>query len=437
MLVSDIGVRSHDIQSGLYKYQDALIDLKLRKTILIGKAASLASHLRGIQVIDNYEGLITMASKLGITSIELEKVLEILNDIEYVRTIGSTDQPDRVEVRLNTFQTTYERLGEKWETQNPAEFEVKMVGLINELSRGVRKASSLEHDYDMKTIEYSNLMDLGTQGGLISTFDSASTGEKMIFSPIYMEENPEKVVELIAKYNEVEVNNAIKLLNSMPGYPVFDLNNINNVVLLEMMNSNIFQTPAISASGGTVNFMFSPFTESQDRQMLKHARNVVAAVRYGERFSTYSSLKMPLRFLNSLLENGYIGRTPHSDIEAQYGVLRDSGLGRIEEVMTGRFRFHLADSDYARNVVRLAKKILFTQTDFDPEMARGIVEEAWDLRSNLSSYQFNDYVPNLRNIKNVSNALREKETLRKSSQSQKFISNMLNTLYMGGEPDVF
>lgn len=437
MQASDIGVRTLDIQSGLYKFQDPLIDLKLRRTILIGKAASLASHLRGLQVIENYEGLITLASKLGISSIELEKVLEILNEIEYIRTIGSTDQPDRVEVLLSKFQTTYERLGEKWESQNPAEFEQKMIQLIDELSSGVMPVSSLPDDYDLNAGELSSLMDLGTQGGLISTFDGISAGEKMIYSPLFMEENPAQVVELLSKFKQVEVNKAIQLLKAMPGMPIVDLHNVSNMPLLEMMNHNIYQTPGITASGGTVNFLFSPFTDSQDRQMLKHARYVVAAVRYGQKFSRYSELTMPLKFLNHLLEKGYIGKTPHSDILAQYGVLRDCGLGRIEEVVTGRFRFYLADTTYAKDVVRLAKKILFSKTDFDPEMSRGVVEEAWNLREQLSGYEFNEYIPNLNNIKNVGKVLKEKEHLRKSSQSQKLVNSMLNKLFIEGEPDVF
>lgn len=39
----------------LYKYNVSLLDLKIGETMLIGKAASLASHLRGIQVIEDYD----------------------------------------------------------------------------------------------------------------------------------------------------------------------------------------------------------------------------------------------------------------------------------------------------------------------------------------------------------------------------------------------
>lgn len=58
-----IGIRSLDIQTGLYKYDDSILDLKIGETILIGKAASLASHLRGIQVIEDYEALKALASR--------------------------------------------------------------------------------------------------------------------------------------------------------------------------------------------------------------------------------------------------------------------------------------------------------------------------------------------------------------------------------------
>lgn len=434
---AEIGVRSLDIQSGLYRFNDSLIDIKLRKTTSIGKAASLATHLRGLQVIENYDGLIALASKLGISAIELESILSTLDEIEYVRVIGSKQNPDRVEVLLSNFQTTYERLGEQWELSNPAEFEQKMVSIISKLSSEAIHKNQFNTTYDLNEAESSLIMDLGTQGGLIGSYSNPSTGYEMFYSPIYMEENPQDVISLISKFPDKDVKKTFELLKSFPGYPVFNLNNINNDILLEMMTSNIYQTPAIDASGGRVNFMFSPFTDSQDRQMLKHARFVVAAVRYGEKFSAYGHLRNPAQFLDSLLTRGYIGRNPHSDIEAQYGVLRDCGLGKIIEVMPGRFRFYLSESEYAHNVVELAKKILFSQTDFDPEMARGIVEEAWSERGNLSSYEFTGYIPNLTNINNVRRALSEKQPLNRSQSSQRIINLTLNTLFNGGEPDVF
>ena len=173
--------------------------------------------------------------------------------------------------------------------------------------------------------------------------------------------------------------------------------------------------------------------------MLRQARNVVSAVRYGEKFSAYSELRNPSLFLQTLIDRGYIGKTPHSDIEAQYGVLRDNGLGRIEEIgsNSGRYRFYLADTDYAKNVVRLAKRLIISQETFDPSLERGIIKDAWDERQHLSAYQFSEYIPNLSNLKNIKD-LKKKREMPQNSLATKKVNEALNRLFIsGGEPDVF
>ena len=78
---------------------------------MIGKSASLASHLRGIQVIEDYEALIALASKLGINATELNSVLEVLHEIGYLRIIGSKRKPSKIEVLISMFEDTYNLLG--------------------------------------------------------------------------------------------------------------------------------------------------------------------------------------------------------------------------------------------------------------------------------------------------------------------------------------
>ena len=431
----DIGVRTLDIQTGLYNYNDSLLDLKISETILIGKAASLASHLRGIQIVDDYEALKVLSSKLGISSTELVTVLDILQEVELIRVIGNTRNPERIEILISVFENAYQLLGDKWRDDKPNEFEQKLVEIVNNLAKNSLKQSKLQDMYDLAKNDFDIINQIGKAGGFIDTYKCDD--EDIIYSPIYMEENPQKVLEVLNQYNDDEVKKALELLEAKPGLPVKKLDNIKSDVLLGLMSSNVLHTPAIKASGGQVNFIFTPFTEVEDKEMLRQARNVVSAVRYGEKFSRYSELKNPYLFLQKLLERGYIGKTPHSDIEAQYGVLRDNGLGWIEEVGTGRYRFHLADTLYAKNVVILAQKILFSQHPIDLSMERGIIKEAWEERELLSGYQFSQYIPNLSNLRSIQD-LKNKRKIEKNSDTINIINKTLNKLFIsGGEPDVF
>jgi hypothetical protein len=432
----NIGIRSLDVQTGLYKFNDPILDLKIGETILIGKAASLASHLRGIQVIEDYEALKALAGKLGINATELLSVLEILDEIEYVRIIGNKRKPTKIEVLISIFQETYDLLGEKWRDDNPDEFEQKMLQILNDLSTFRVSEKNIRAKYDLKDEDMRIVSHIGKNGGFLD--DYLDNGEKYLFSPIYMEENPKKVLSFLDSYDEGKVRATLDLLNSKPGYPIFNLSNIKDDILLGLMANNVLQTPAITASGGKVNFLFTPYTDTTDKEMVRHARNVVSAVRYGEKFSKYSELKYPELFLNRLVERGYIGKTPHSDIEAQYGVLRDNGLGRIEEIGTGRYRFYLADTTYAKDVIRLAQLMITSNSTFDPEMQRGIISEAWEERQYLSKYHFSEYIPNLSNIRNIKQDLKERKKFPQYNIAESKINQALNRLFIvGGEPDVF
>lgn len=109
----EIGIRALDMQTGLYKYDDSLLDLKIGETMLIGKAASLASHLQGIQVVEEYDALKVLASKLGITSTELVTVLNVLQEVELIRIVGSSRKPEKIEILISVFENAYQSLGEK------------------------------------------------------------------------------------------------------------------------------------------------------------------------------------------------------------------------------------------------------------------------------------------------------------------------------------
>ena len=114
-------------------------------------------------------------------------------------------------------------------------------------------------------------------------------------------------------------------------------------------------------------------------------------------------------------------------------------MGRIEEVgnNSGRYRFYLADTDYAKSVVKLAKRLIISQETFDPSLERGIIKDAWDERKYLSAYQFSEYIPNLSNLKNIKD-LKKKREMPQSSLATKKVNDALNKLFIsGGEPDVF
>ena len=62
------------------------------------------------------------------------------------------------------------------------------------------------------------------------------------------------------------------------------------------------------------------------------------------------------------------------------------------------------------------------KSSFNPEIQRGIIEEAWEERKKLSKYNFSEYIPNLSNLKNIRKNLNERLALPQSNTAK----NMIN-----------
>ena len=164
----------------------------------------MASHLRGIQVIEDYEALKALASKLGINATELLSVLEILHEIEYIRVIGNKRKPSKIEVLITIFEETYDLLGEKWKDDNPDEFEKKMVEIINDLSNYRVSQQEIISRYDLRSEDIDIITHIGRNGGFLDTY--LGDGDSYLFSPIYMEENPQKIMKFLDSYDEKNVS---------------------------------------------------------------------------------------------------------------------------------------------------------------------------------------------------------------------------------------
>src|SRR5260370_31770564 len=85
---SNIGIRVKEYHEGLKEIVNfPLKDMYMPTTILVGKAATLATHLKGQDYIDDYQALTGLASQLGISGLELPEVLKELEEVDFVKII--------------------------------------------------------------------------------------------------------------------------------------------------------------------------------------------------------------------------------------------------------------------------------------------------------------------------------------------------------------
>lgn len=121
----NLGLRTQDFHEGLRETKTfGPREAYFGNTLLIGKAAVLAMHLRGLLYVDDETVLKFAAGQLGIGALELPTILKELEEIDFVSVVRSGDTIKRVDIRVPEFRTGYEELGERWKTLKPVGVEV-------------------------------------------------------------------------------------------------------------------------------------------------------------------------------------------------------------------------------------------------------------------------------------------------------------------------
>jgi hypothetical protein len=130
-----IGLRAQDFHESLkHTGPFAPKDIEYKKTLLIGKAATLAMHLRGSSRIDDKVQLDYAASSLGIGGLEVEAVLRELEELDFVAVTRVDGEIKRIDVKFPHLRSGYGDLGGRWEQLGPSEIERASIDTLHRLS---------------------------------------------------------------------------------------------------------------------------------------------------------------------------------------------------------------------------------------------------------------------------------------------------------------
>lgn len=368
-------VRAQDIQSGLSLINSGLSNLYMKKTKLIGATAKVCSLVEPFQVVDNYDNLIVAAGEVGIDDNLLEKALRELQEMEFIRVIKSGEQIKKIEVSLPSLQGRYEILGERYEQLNPSDIENKTIEILDDLAEIPVKTIDLLSRYDIDDNEFTIIKDLGMSAGFLDDYKSENDAEDVLFSPIYWDENPEKIITLSNKYSSNSVLEAIKSIRNNQGKPI---EKVKDKILIEAVANGCLPAPKVKSTAGQKQFLFSPIKGVQvyEKNLLNKARAIVACMRYGETYGNITKIKMPVVFLKSFLNKKYI--RPHSEILEQYSILSTLQVGFADRVIgTDRYSFKLIDTPENIKALKLAIQMVSVGTanvdSQDTESARDIL----------------------------------------------------------------
>jgi hypothetical protein len=349
-----IAKRAQDVQSGLRDVQDKLVTATIPVTRQIGMAALLAVHIRGLDVIENIVGFHGFCESLGIPSDTVPLVLSALEATGWLRVAPNAFNPRRIEESIPYFQEVYEALGDQWNHRSPSEVELATMALLERLSAGPEPEGTATSSLGISPQELETVVDIGELGGYLRRYTSPLEKISILYAPQFVDENPESLLNLIAKKgdNHEQVRRVLRAAQARPGVPVLDLQRADPLVA-ELVNSNVLSAPAIVSSTGEHSFAFAPYRTNKPRPLLDKARIILACVRYGEHFSSITKVQSPRWILENLRDKKMIGKTPHSNIGTQYAAAANMGVGFIERVV-GRYRFRLYETEDNLAAVDLA-----------------------------------------------------------------------------------
>lgn len=349
-----IGIRTQDIQHGLRDVQASGPLIDLQNTLLIGKSATLAMHLKGLNVIEDIHALKYMAGELGISSFEFDPVLKELQEINFVRIIKSGQTIKRIEITIPELRDGYEDLGKRWKEIGPTEIDEKVVNLVEEVSTIPLSLEKAKSQFRLNDKQFEIIFDIGKSGTFLETY-KIEDGSEIIYSPLMVDENPEKLYAFTKKYSGNEVSKIITQVQNYQGMPVDE---IKDPILREAVISGILLTPTVISSAGPKRFIFTPITGllEEEKVILDKARAILACVRYGQKFATGTRIKWPRLLLQKLLESKRLNA--HPELRDQYGLLVTKGLGKIEEQTAGFYSFVFFDTPENLKALRFAMQML-------------------------------------------------------------------------------
>jgi hypothetical protein len=375
---TNIGLRAQDIHTCLQKVNLTWpVAGKLDTTRLIGMAERLAIHIRGKEIVPDNEVLKAISSQLGIDSLVLNSVLDLLEEVGFVQRRG-----DQIYDRIPYFTNIYEVMGKYWQNRSTTEVEQVSIMLLDDLARSPLPEAQARKKYSISDRDFTIVTQLGETGAYFRRYKSPADNTGVLSSPVFWDENPEALFDMLKKYSAAEVAEAITSVKVYQGYPIVNLKNPHvsrkDLIILEAMNRGVLPSPSVESRAGKRHFAFTPYSGGivltlQERAILDKARALLACIRYGEHFASITRIQEPLSIINALEGRKKIG--PHSEARLQYLILWEKGIVRFtkDTIYSNRYWLHLIDSEENMKALRLARDMItvgeaVTDRGIDPQV---------------------------------------------------------------------
>ncbi|MFS0892380.1 hypothetical protein [Peribacillus frigoritolerans] len=328
----------------------------LLNPIKVGAAAIVMNNIKGLDVVDYTKFRGIAALKFNIGASLFDDVIRVLEEVELVQVVNNqSGKKWKIYDKTKLFSNNYYLLDKYLEQNTDSELEMSFVDALMELSTSPQLEESFFDKYNLPQEDLDIIKNVGKASEILQ-FNTLITGESLIHTPLYWENNPENLNNIVQTIGNENIKTAIEKVKRYQGYPIDQMNDKD---IFSAISFGILPTPSLQTSKNTKQFAFTPYagnilTDNSEKPILDKARNLITAIRYGQHYSEYP-IKNPLYILNTL-NSKYDQHTLQATTVAreQYKDLALQGIGQLIQTNGNWYKFQLFDTPENLKAVNLA-----------------------------------------------------------------------------------
>lgn len=362
---------AYDLHAGLSSLQIPEFD----ELQVIGMAATLAVHLKGLGEVD-YEVLRKVSDHfMSIPSYALKPVLELLADIEFIRLMTSGRTITKIVPNIPIFESVYEGIG------NYAAAELTLNGheeatlaILKSLYRAPANRDRLFNELGIDKTTFQRCLTLSTESGIVA--QHTARGKNILVSPFYFADNLDGLADLVAGSGTPALQSALEKVKSNQGWPLsliatrgeiggLSLSKTEIDLVQKLASEGIVKPPTIKFGEQTESFLFTPKPggtrlNAANREIYERAMALISAVRKGQLLPEAYRIRSPVRILESLRDSGFL--RSNSEARDQYHNLVVLRVAHMKQTTTDRWQLHLNRTEENEAALNLAIQLLKSGT---------------------------------------------------------------------------
>lgn len=362
---------AYDLHAGL----SALKIPEFDQLQVIGMAATLAVHLKGLGEVD-YEVLRKVSDHfMSIPSYALKPVLELLADIEFVRLFTTGKSISKVVPNIPLFDDVYEGIGEYAATELTLNgHEEATLAILENLYKAPRNRDALFNSLGIEKSVFNRCVILGASSGIVA--QHTARGKNILISPYYFADNLDGLADLVAGAGTPALESTLNKVKSNQGWPLsliaatgeiggVKLSPTEVALVGKLAAEGIVKPPTIKFGGKTESFLFTPKPGSTrlnaaNREIYERAMALISAVRKGQLLPDAYRIRSPVRILESLRDNGYL--RSNSEARDQYHNLVVLRVAFLKPTASSMWQLHLNRTEENEAALNLAIQLLRSGT---------------------------------------------------------------------------